>query len=186
MKLADLPAVSARRRIFSYLWFTVVMRLTGWLPDVTAVCRFRGLLLKPCFRRCGSNLQVQRDVEIKAPYWVEIGRDVLIAQGCWINGLVAIDDEAMLAPYVVVSGANHSPAEGSYRFAPPELGLIHIGRGSWIGAHSTITPGVTIGAGAVLGAGGVATRDVPNGTVACGVPARPRVPTATSTIDPIR
>lgn len=172
MKLSDLPAVSAPVRIASYFWFTAVMRLTGWLPDITPICRLRGMLLKPCFRKCGSNLHVQRDVEIKAPYWTEIGHDVLIAQGCWINGLVTIEDEAMLAPYVVVSGGNHLPKNGSYRFAEPELEPICIGRGSWIGAHSTITPGVTIGAGAVLGAGAVATRDVPPGAVACGVPAR--------------
>jgi acetyltransferase-like isoleucine patch superfamily enzyme len=173
MNCKELRQVSPLGRIVRYLWFTAVMRLTGWLPDMTPVCRLRGLLLRPCFRRCGRNLQIQRNVEIKAPEWVEIGNDVLIAQGCWLNGLVTLDHEVLLAPYVVLSGGNHTRSAGSYRFAAPDIQPIRIGRGSWIGAHATVTPGVTIGAGVAIGANAVVTRDVPDETIACGVPARP-------------
>ena len=49
---------------------------------------------------------------------------------------------------------------------------IHIGRDVWIGANAVILPGITIGDGAVIAAGAVVTKDVPENTVAGGVPAR--------------
>jgi len=42
-----------------------------------------------------------------------------------------------------------------------------------IGTAAVIMPGVTIGEGAVIGAGAVVTKDVPDGGVVAGVPARP-------------
>jgi acetyltransferase-like isoleucine patch superfamily enzyme len=47
-----------------------------------------------------------------------------------------------------------------------------IKRGARIGANSTILPGVTIGEGAIVGSGAVVTKDVPDGAVAVGNPAR--------------
>ena len=49
---------------------------------------------------------------------------------------------------------------------------VHIGNGVWIGSGSIILPGVTIGDNAVIGAGSVVTKDVPEGMIAVGNPAR--------------
>lgn len=53
-----------------------------------------------------------------------------------------------------------------------KYGKIEVGEYSFIGANSTIMPGVTIGHHCVIGAGSVVTKDVPDGMVAVGVPAR--------------
>ena len=45
-------------------------------------------------------------------------------------------------------------------------------RGASIGSSATILCGVTIGAGSIVGAGSVVTRDVPDGVIAAGNPAR--------------
>ena len=42
----------------------------------------------------------------------------------------------------------------------------------WIGARSTIMPGVTIGKGAIVGTCSVVTKDVPENAIVAGVPAR--------------
>lgn len=55
---------------------------------------------------------------------------------------------------------------------PLKMGRIVVGDGAWVGARVTILPGVTIGVRAVVAAGAVVTRDVPDGAVVGGVPAR--------------
>ena len=43
---------------------------------------------------------------------------------------------------------------------------------AWLGVGVIVLSGVRIGKGAVVGAGSVVTRDIPDGGVAVGVPAR--------------
>lgn len=53
-----------------------------------------------------------------------------------------------------------------------KYGKIEVGEYSFVGAKSTILPGVTIGDHCVIGAGSLVNKDVPNGSVVAGVPAR--------------
>lgn len=50
---------------------------------------------------------------------------------------------------------------------------IVIGDNCWIAGNVTICGGVTIGSGCVIGAGSVVTKDIPDNTLAVGVPCRP-------------
>ena len=68
-----------------------------------------------------------------------------------------------------------------HMFAPGELirkqplqtkGGISIGDDVWLGFGVIVLDGVRIGKGAVIGAGAVVTRDIPDGAIAFGVPAR--------------
>lgn len=47
-----------------------------------------------------------------------------------------------------------------------------IGRGSLIGMGAILMEGVHVGAGSIVGAGAVVTKDVPDGVVSAGVPAK--------------
>lgn len=49
---------------------------------------------------------------------------------------------------------------------------IHIGNDEWLGGNVTVLPGVTIGNNVVVGAGAVFTKDIPDNSLALGVPAR--------------
>lgn len=51
-------------------------------------------------------------------------------------------------------------------------GKIKIGNNCFIGCRSTILPGVTIGDNTIIGAGSVVNRDIPENSVAAGVPCR--------------
>jgi acetyltransferase-like isoleucine patch superfamily enzyme len=53
------------------------------------------------------------------------------------------------------------------------FGRIEVGNNVFIGLGSILLPGVHIGDDCVIGAGSVVKHDVPPGTVAAGVPARP-------------
>lgn len=45
-------------------------------------------------------------------------------------------------------------------------------KGAWIGANTTILPGVTIGKGAIVGSGSVITKDVEDNMIVAGNPAK--------------
>lgn len=49
---------------------------------------------------------------------------------------------------------------------------ITIGSACWIGARATILPGATVGYGSTIGAGAVVSGNIPEYSVAVGVPAR--------------
>jgi len=157
-----------------YVWFTLSMRATGSLPDLIPVMRFRGFLVKCCFASCGPNLQIASNVTILHPTRISIGSSVYIAHGSWIQGVgrVILENEVMLGPYTVLASSNHTRINGSYRYGQGINKLIRMGHGSWTGAHSVITSGVTVGQGAACAAGCVVTKDVPANSVVGGIPAK--------------
>lgn len=109
-----------------------------------------------------------------------IGNDVNIEQGVHIicQGEITIEDEVSITPYCAIVDTEH-PFDDPDK--PPKIGnrlndrtdsRTRIGRGSFIGAHSVILPGVDIGRGCVIGAGSVVTQSIPDYCVASGTPAR--------------
>jgi acetyltransferase-like isoleucine patch superfamily enzyme len=161
-------------RLLKRFWFYFVSLTTGWLPDIKAVMRMRGFLLRPSFKSCGRNFQVARGVTINFPHRLEIGRDVYIATGSWLHawGGIVVEDEVQVGPYSVLVTGDHTLEAGSYRYGPSKLAPIHLCRGSWIAAHAVVTKGVRLGRGALLAASSVATTDIPDFAVAGGVPAK--------------
>jgi acetyltransferase-like isoleucine patch superfamily enzyme len=129
--------------------------------------------------RDGARLEV---VTGPATTWtprLHIGNRVNIEQGVHIicQCSVTIEDDVSITPYCVIVDTDHP-------FDPPDRGgkigerlpnretHVHIGTGSFIGAHSVILPNVRIGRYCVIGAGSVVTRDLPDYSVAAGNPAR--------------
>ena len=53
-----------------------------------------------------------------------------------------------------------------------KYGRIKVGAHTFVGARSIIMPGVTIGERCVIGAGSIVTNDIPDGSVAVGIPAK--------------
>ena len=161
-------------RCITYCWFCLCMRVTSLLPDFKLLMRFRGWLVKPCFKRCGRNFQIASGVMIVYSSRVSIGNDVVIACGTWIQGIgrVTLEDEVMLAPYSVLASRNHTRKNGSYRFGDGVHAPIHVGKGAWLCSHVVLLAGVEVGPGAMCCAGAVVTRNVPPNTIVAGVPAR--------------
>jgi len=105
---------------------------------------------------------------------VSIGNSSFIGAMNVIIGPVRIGNDIMTAQNVVMSGLNHgfSNVSTAFRYQPCTTGLITIGDGTWVGANSVITAGVTVGKFCVIAAGSVVTKDVPDYSIAAGNPAR--------------
>lgn len=85
---------------------------------------------------------------------------------------VYIGDHVMIGPNTLITTVGHPLSPKGRRnylaFAKP----VKIGNDVWIGGNVTILPGVTIGNNVVIGAGAVVTHDIPDNSLAMGVPAR--------------
>lgn len=91
---------------------------------------------------------------------------IIDPQHCW---LVSIGNNVTLAPRVHILAHDASTKRA---LGYTKIGLVTIGDNVFIGAGSIILPGVSIGSNSIIGAGSVVTKDVPEGVVAAGNPAR--------------
>jgi len=106
------------------------------------------------------------NIEIGARFYANV--NLVILDGA----KVSIGNDVFIAPNVGIYTAGH-PLDAERRnqgleYAHP----VSIGDNVWIGAGVNILPGVSIGANSVIGAGAVVTRDIPEGVLAAGNPAR--------------
>ena len=105
---------------------------------------------------------------------VIIGDHTRIGLHCTIIGPVQIGSHVNLAQGITVTALNHNFREPGRRI--DEQGIttrpVTIGDDVWIGTNAVILPGVTIGSHVVIAAGAVVTKDIPDHSLAMGVPAR--------------
>lgn len=83
--------------------------------------------------------------------------------------LIDIGNNVTMAPNVLVLA--HDASTKKY-IGYTKIARVKIGNNVFIGADSVILPGVKIGDNTIIGAGSVVSKDIPEGSVACGVPAK--------------
>jgi len=144
--------------------FNVIADDVSWGEDTLfgnyVFIRSRTTIGRGC--RIGSFVDIEGDVAI--------GDYVSLQSGCYITRGVIIEDEVFCGPRVITMNdkriVHRRPSLTFERVAP------RIGRAARIGGGSVLLPGVTVGANALVGAGSVVTRDVPEGAIVVGNPAR--------------
>lgn len=88
---------------------------------------------------------------------------------------IEIEDEVLIASNVFISSENHSMnPESPIPYMDQDLICkpVKIGSGTWIGEKASILPGVTIGKKCIIGTNAVVTKDIPDYSIAAGIPAR--------------
>ena len=124
-------------------------------------------------------------VEISAIKEVVVGRGTTLQRNVTINGQVYLGVNCLLAPNVFISSTSHvydrfpgmpireqesllSWEEFIEDYNRPVL----VGDDVWIGVNAVLMPGVQVGAHAIIGSNAVVTKDVPEGAIVVGVPAK--------------
>lgn len=120
---------------------------------------------------------------------ISIGRQTHLQPGCHIHShhsAVVIGDQVEIAAQCAFYNYNHGMDPSLPVMDQPiaSKGAIRIGDGAWLGHGVTILGGVRIGKGTVIAAGAVVTGDIPDQTVAAGVPARVIRRLSTTKADP--
>src|SRR5690606_34804646 len=107
---------------------------------------------------------------------MRVGNHSNIGPFCYIgcSGLITIGDNVLMGPRVSMSAENHifSDVTTPIRRQGVTRKEIAIADDCWLGSNSVIAAGVKIGKGSVIAAGSVVTREVPDYSIAAGVPAR--------------
>jgi len=131
-------------------------------------------ILRKLLGTCGANAFVEPCFRCDYGYNIHVGDnfyanyDLIILDCCEVR----IGNNCMIAPRVSIFTATH-PLDAATRVAGFEFARpVTIGDNVWIGGQAVINPGVSIGHNVVVAAGAVVTKDVPDGVVVAGVPAR--------------
>ena len=85
---------------------------------------------------------------------------------------VYIGNHVMIGPNTLITTVGHPISPKGRREELAQASEIRIGNDVWIGGNVTVLPGVKIGDNVVIGAGAVVNRDIPENSLAVGVPAR--------------
>jgi len=154
-------------------------------------------LLAPLYQHRGRGSKIYHSVRMDTPpyrrFWlgrrsvvesyccinnavgdVTIGDYTRIGIHCTVIGPVCIGSHVNLAQGITVTALNHNFGDAARRIDEQGVSTkpVVIGDDVWIGANAVILPGVTIGNHCVIAAGAVVTKDVPDYTLAGGVPAK--------------
>lgn len=127
---------------------------------------FRPLYRAVMKRRHGQQLRRWTAAGLVLGDGVNINQGVALDSWTW---LISIGDGATLAPGVRIVAHD---ASTHAHLGVARVGRVDIGRRAFVGADSTVLPGVRIGDDAVVAAGSVVVDDVAPRTVVGGVPAR--------------
>jgi maltose O-acetyltransferase len=160
--------------VFAFLYFHIAQHLPRSYDLGGRVGRLsRAACLRRIAVRVGSDVNIEPRVLLQ-PGSFSIGDRSGVGEGSRL-GAVEIGEDVIIGPEIVVISLGH-------RFDDPGLPVrdqgsteerpVRIDDGSWIGTRVIILPGVRIGRNCVVGAGSVVTRDVPDGCVTVGNPAR--------------
>ena len=142
-------------------------------------------ILEELLGSVGSNVFIDTPFHIDHGIHTEIGNNVIIGMNCIFidNNKIKIGNNVMIASGVQICTATH-PIKAEERIIEnwsksmqrnwfhTVANQVKIGNNVWIGANATILPGVTIGDNVTIGAGSVVTKNIPNNSLALGVPCK--------------
>lgn len=153
--------------------------IARYLPESHSVIKFGGyfrrFLCKRIFRKCGSNINIERKAWFASGIDIEIGDNSGIGVNAHIPNGTIIGDNVMMGPNCYILDVNHV-------FERTDIPMIRqgkttkkttvIGNDVWIGRDVLMTPGRTIADGSIIAGRCVLTKDFPKYSIVGGNPSK--------------
>lgn len=140
-----IPALRGKQFVYRFLGVHAVNNCSFFLGNPTVIGDYHNIYMH-------ENSRINKCCMILARTRIEIGENTGLAYGA-----------------TILTGAD--PRNELNKLYAPKNAPVIIGKNCWIGANSTILPGVTIGDYSIVAAGAVVTKDVPSGVLVAGNPA---------------
>lgn len=135
--------------LFKRLIFKVELALADQYKKIFVYEKHLGI-------KIGKNIRITGNITFGTePYLIELGNDITITQNVYFH--------------------THDGGVGLFRKEYPGINIfrrIKVGNNVFLGANSSIMPGVTIGNNVVIAASSVVTKDCESNSVYAGVPAK--------------
>jgi putative colanic acid biosynthesis acetyltransferase WcaF len=151
-----------------FLWYnTNVIFFNSAFP----INRVKVFLLRLYGAKIGAGAIIKPRVNIKYPWKLNVGNNVWIGEEVWIDNIadVSIADNVCISQGAMLLCGNHDYKKQTFDLL---LGQIVLEEGVWIGAKSTVCPGITCKSHSVLSVGSTATANLESYTIYQGNPAQ--------------
>ena len=159
----------ARTKPLLWLWYSFDRTALGG-QNVDLAIRFRRLLARRIFRRCGENFKAFQNVEFSFGYNLEVGDDVVIHRHVLLDdrGGLVLGDRVSISDYANIYSHTHSIVDQR----DVTDATTRLDNDVRITYHATVLAGVHVGENGMVGAGAIATKDVCAYHVHVGIPAK--------------
>jgi len=150
-------------------WYRPAGAIKKTLWYFTCMCFFKTMLpfpsgmkvkiLRLFGAKVGVAVVIKPNVNIKYPWFLEIGAHTWIGEDVWIDNLaqVSIGEHCVLSQAAFLLTGSHDYTQENFDLV---LKPIVLENGTWIGAKATVCPGVTCKSHSVLAVGSVATKEL--------------------------
>ncbi|QUN30585.1 putative colanic acid biosynthesis acetyltransferase [Cupriavidus sp. KK10] len=165
------PSFSLQNRIMRQLWNCAWLLL--FRPSPRPFHAWRAGLLRLFGAHIGKHVHVYPAVRIWAPWNLEIGNHVGVADGVTLYNMdmITIGDYSVISQGAHLCGGSHDYNSQNFQLMAAPITLQSQ---VWICAEAFVSQGVTLPTGAVIAARSVVTRSPKDAwTVYAGMPAKP-------------
>jgi len=164
------PSFSMKNRISRVIWRVIYYIFFKYSP--IPFHEWRSIILRCFGAKIGQGVHVYPDVNIWAPWNIEIGDLSGIANGTTLysQDIIKIGRKVVISQDSFICTGTHDYKDIGF---PLRTKPINIKDNVWIASKCFIHPGVTVGEGAVVGACSVVTKDIPSWMICSGNPCIP-------------
>jgi len=151
------------------LWYLI--NLIFFKTHIPYPNRLKTFLLRLFEAKIGKGVVIKPNVNIKYPWFLEIGNNVWIGEEVWIDNLasVKIGNNVCISQGAYLLTGNHNYKKKDFELMIDD---IVIEDGVWVGAKSVVCAGVTLKSHSVITVGSVITKDTEEYTIYQGNPAK--------------
>lgn len=168
-----MPGQRGRSGIRVQLWWIIQSIFFSCTPQF--MYSWRCFLLRCFGAKIGCNVIIRSSARVTYPWKLEVGDNAWIGDDVVLYNWspICIENNAVISQRSYLCTATHNYTDPAFSLTSQP---ITIREQAWVATDCFIAPGVTIGKGAVIGSRSSVYKDMPEGMICVGSPAKPVKP----------